>query len=180
MPVLTSIVCEYTAEDDLGLRTALCEVLTQNYELVERKLDFVVPTAAFVFDNLTAGQDYSVKLYVVDTSENVATSDPNELGASRKGPDPERGVDVRRTTTQSVCILRVARREPEQEAAVKHNAMIPQREVDDHGLRRRYVHIDDVEPPISLCDYVVSQGHSDELHRHSGCIPGAREHDGVL
>jgi hypothetical protein len=55
MPVFTSIVCEYTAEDDLGLRTASCEALTQNYELVERKLDLAVPTAAFVFDNLTAG-----------------------------------------------------------------------------------------------------------------------------
>jgi hypothetical protein len=73
LPVFTSIVCEYTAEDDVGLRTVSCEVLTQNYELVERKLDLAVPTAAFVFDNLTAGRDYNVKLYVVDTSENVAT-----------------------------------------------------------------------------------------------------------
>ncbi len=40
--------------------------------------------------------------------------------------------------------------------------------------------VDDVEPPISLFDYVVSQGHSDERHRHSECTPGAREHDGVL
>ncbi len=70
MPVFTSIVCEYTAEDDLGLRSASCEVLTQNYELVERKLYLAVPTA--VFENLTAGQDYNVKLYVVNTSENVA------------------------------------------------------------------------------------------------------------
>jgi hypothetical protein len=73
MPVFASIVFEYTAEDDVGLRTASCEVLTTNYELVERKLDLAVPTAAFVFDNLAAGQDYYVKLYVVDTSENVTT-----------------------------------------------------------------------------------------------------------
>jgi hypothetical protein len=69
MSLFTSIICEYTTEDDVGLRTASCEVLTSNYELVERKLDLAVPTAAFVFDNLTAGQDYNVKLYVVDTSE---------------------------------------------------------------------------------------------------------------
>ncbi len=73
MPVFTSIVCEYTAEDDVGLRIASCEVLTSNYELVERNFDLAVPTAAFVFDNLTAGRDYNVKLYVVDTSDNVAT-----------------------------------------------------------------------------------------------------------
>ncbi len=73
MPLFTSIICEHTAEDNVGLRTSSCEVLTSNYELVERKLDLAVPTAAFVSDNLTAGQDYNAKLYVVDTSENVTT-----------------------------------------------------------------------------------------------------------
>ncbi len=62
MPIFASIVFEYAAEDDVGLRTAFCEVLTSNYELVERKIDLAVPTSAFVFDNLTAGQDYNVKL----------------------------------------------------------------------------------------------------------------------
>ncbi len=41
--------------------------------MVERKLDLAVPTAAFVLDNSTTGQDYYVRLHVVDTSENVAT-----------------------------------------------------------------------------------------------------------
>ncbi len=52
MPVFNSIVWEYTAEDDVGLRTASCEVLTQNYDLVEWRLELSVPTAVFVFDNL--------------------------------------------------------------------------------------------------------------------------------
>ncbi len=52
-------------------------MLTSNYELVERKIDLAVPTAAFVFDNLIAGQDYNVKLHVVDTSENVSTREEN-------------------------------------------------------------------------------------------------------
>ena len=73
MPLLTSIVCSYTAEDDVGLRTASCEVLNQNYEVVKQKLDLAVPSAVFTFDDLTAGQDYYVKMYVVDTSENVTT-----------------------------------------------------------------------------------------------------------
>jgi hypothetical protein len=73
MPFFTSIVCSYTAEDDVGLRTAFCEVLNQNYEVVEHKLVLAVPTAVFAFDDLTAGQDYYVKIYVVDTSENVTT-----------------------------------------------------------------------------------------------------------
>ena len=73
MPLFTSIVCSYTAEDDVGLRTASCAVLNLNYEVVQQKLDLAVPTAVFTFDDLTAGQDYYVKMYVVDTSENVTT-----------------------------------------------------------------------------------------------------------
>jgi hypothetical protein len=73
MLVFTSIVCSYTAEDDVGLRAAFYDLLTQKYELVERKLDLAVSTAVFAFDNLTAGQDNYVKMYVVDTIENVTT-----------------------------------------------------------------------------------------------------------
>ncbi len=47
--------------------------MSHNYELVERRLELSVPTAAFVFDNLTYGQDYYVKLCVIDTSENVTS-----------------------------------------------------------------------------------------------------------
>ncbi len=46
MPLFTSIVCSYTDEDDVGLRKTLCEVLNQNYEVVEQKLDLAVPTAS--------------------------------------------------------------------------------------------------------------------------------------
>ncbi len=68
MPLFTSTVCSYTAEDDVGIRTASCEVLTHNYVLVERKLYLAVPTAMLAFDDLTVGQDYYVNMYVVDTS----------------------------------------------------------------------------------------------------------------
>ncbi len=62
MPLVTSIICSYTAEVDVGLQTASYEVLNQNYEVVEPKLDLAVPTAVFAFEDLITGQYYFVKM----------------------------------------------------------------------------------------------------------------------
>jgi hypothetical protein len=39
-----SIIISYAAEDDAELQTALCEVLSPDNELVERKLDLPIPS----------------------------------------------------------------------------------------------------------------------------------------
>ncbi len=56
-----------------GSRQHPARCSTKTTRSSNRKLDLAVPSAVFAFDDLTAGQDYYVKMYVVDTSENVTT-----------------------------------------------------------------------------------------------------------
>ena len=76
-PFWTSIIVAYTVADDVEIQSVYAEVLDYNYELIELKQAEDVPDgaasydAAFNFLNLAPGDSYIVKMYAVDTNDNI-------------------------------------------------------------------------------------------------------------
>ncbi len=79
-PLWTTIIVGYTFSDDSEIKSVYAEVLDSNtYEQIELKNADDVPdgavsySAAFNFLDLAPGRSYIVKMYAVDTNDNITT-----------------------------------------------------------------------------------------------------------
>ena len=92
-PFWTSIIVGYTVADDVEILSVYAEVLVDsNYELIELKQAEDIPdgavsyTAAFNFLNLTPGNSYIVKMYGVDTNDNITSREEYTQIANMTAP----------------------------------------------------------------------------------------------
>ena len=78
-PFLSSIRVSYTVADDVKIQSVYAEMLDNNCTLIELKQAEDVPdcavsyAATFEFLNLVLGNSYIVKLYGVDTNDNITS-----------------------------------------------------------------------------------------------------------
>jgi len=78
-PFFISLVVSYIVADDVEIRSVYVELLDSNYTLIELKQAGHIPlgavsySALFEFINLSPGRSYIVKLYGVDTNDNITS-----------------------------------------------------------------------------------------------------------
>ena len=78
-PQWTTIIVAYTVAHDVEIKSVYAEVLESNYERNELKNAEDVPNGAvsysttFNFLNLAPGRSYIVKMYAVDTHDNITS-----------------------------------------------------------------------------------------------------------
>ena len=78
-PFWTSIIVAYTVADDVEIQSVYAEMLDSNYMLIEMKQAEAVPDGAVSYDevfnflNLAPGNSYIVKIYGVDTNDNITS-----------------------------------------------------------------------------------------------------------
>jgi len=78
-PFFTSIIVAYIVSVAVEIQSVYAEVLDSNYELIELKQAEDIPfraverSAIFEFLNLTPGRSFIVKLYAVDTNDNITS-----------------------------------------------------------------------------------------------------------